>query len=131
MVFNAYFKNIMSNGNNWFEVFRVESIKDSYFSREKNHLWRNGYSKSVFMVSKQKFQNLISSLNLNLKCKYWFFLNTFMAVQSLKMTIVNRCCGNKLKNYFLALLNGHLSHIKYKYLISTGEENIKYVLIEL
>lgn len=45
------------------------------------------------MVSKQKFQNMISSLNLNLKCKY-----TFMAVQSLKMTIVNRCCGNKLKN---------------------------------
>lgn len=73
LVFNAYFKNIMSNGNNWFEVLRVESIMDSYFSREKDHLWRNGYFNSVFMVSKQKFQNMISSLNLNLKCKHWFF----------------------------------------------------------
>lgn len=42
----------MSNGNNWFEVLRVEFIKDSYFLREKNYLWRNGYFKSVFMVFK-------------------------------------------------------------------------------
>lgn len=38
--------------------------KNVIFQENEKHLWRIAYFKSVFMVTKQKFKNMISSFNL-------------------------------------------------------------------
>ena len=64
------------------------------------HLWGNTSFKSVSMVTKEKFQNMILSLNLNNNCKSLFFGTHYhgFSIQISKIKIENRCYGNKLKN---------------------------------
>lgn len=56
--------------------------------------------KHFFMVTKEKFQNMILSFNLNNNCKSLFFGTHYhgFSIQISKIKIENRCYGNKLKN---------------------------------
>lgn len=58
--------------------------KNVIFQEKEKHSWGNVYFKNVTMVTKQKILNMISSFNLNSKCKILiliFFVHTVMTVQ--------------------------------------------------
>lgn len=58
--------------------------KNVIFQEKEKHSWENVYFKNVSMVNKQKILNMISSFNLNSKCKILiliFFVHTVMTVQ--------------------------------------------------
>lgn len=66
------------------------------------------------MVTKHKFQDMIFSFNLNLKCRSWIFCTHYYdcAIKNSKIKIKNRCYSYKLKKgkfwYFQALLNSFI-----------------------
>lgn len=58
--------------------------KNVIFQEKEKHSRGNAYFKNVTMVTKQKILNMISSFNLNSKCKILiliFFVHTVMTVQ--------------------------------------------------